>query len=91
MDSPPRSRAVVIGASNLTRGFTHLCELALSRGPAPVAVMGAIGHGRSYGMTSSVLGRQLPGILDCGLWPARGVGPRRAAVRVRVVVGEGLN
>ncbi len=33
-------------------------------------VYGAIGHGRSYGSASSVLGRSLPGILECGLWAA---------------------
>ncbi|GAG37532.1 unnamed protein product, partial [marine sediment metagenome] len=30
--------------------------------------MAALGHGRSYGQTSCVLGRYLPGILECGLW-----------------------
>jgi hypothetical protein len=28
----------------------------------------ACGHGRSYGMTTCVLGRWLPGIAPCGLW-----------------------
>ncbi len=30
--------------------------------------MAAIGHGRSYGVSSTVLGRTLPGIINCGLW-----------------------
>jgi hypothetical protein len=34
----------------------------------PLDVMAAHGHGRSYGMTSCVLGRSLPGIVECGLW-----------------------
>jgi hypothetical protein len=30
--------------------------------------MAAIGHGRSYGQDSSVLGRKIPGIFPCALW-----------------------
>ena len=30
--------------------------------------MAAVGHGRSYGQTSRVLGRALPGIVQCRLW-----------------------
>ena len=30
--------------------------------------MAAIGHGRSYGLTTNVLGRSLPGIVRCRLW-----------------------
>jgi hypothetical protein len=33
-------------------------------------VLAALGHGRSYGIESRVLGRRLPGILNCGLWEA---------------------
>ena len=33
-------------------------------------VLAALGHGRSYGLESRVLGRSLPGILQSGLWPA---------------------
>jgi hypothetical protein len=36
----------------------------------PLEVMAAIGHGRSYGMTTNVLGRELSGIVQCGLWQA---------------------
>ena len=35
-------------------------------GPSEVLV--AAGHGRSYGQTSHVLVRELPGIVQCGLW-----------------------
>jgi hypothetical protein len=37
---------------------------------SPLEIVAAHGHGRSYGMASSVLGRQLPGITQCELWPA---------------------
>ncbi len=36
-------------------------------GPAPDGFC-ALGHGRSYGRTSRLFGRALPGILECGLW-----------------------
>ena len=35
----------------------------------PLEVFVALGHGRSYGRSTRMLGRQLPGILECGLWP----------------------
>ena len=46
-----------------------------SSGAGSLEVLSALGHGRSYGINSTVLGRTLPGILDCGLWEAL----RRAA------------
>jgi hypothetical protein len=36
--------------------------------PAPLEVLTAVGHGRSYGQPSQFLGRRLPGILQCELW-----------------------
>lgn len=39
-------------------------------GGGPVEALVAAGHGRSYGASSRVGPRGLPGILDCGLWPA---------------------
>jgi hypothetical protein len=45
-------------------------------------VLVAAGHGRSYGVPSSYFARELPSILECGLWPelARGETPLRALV-----------
>lgn len=37
-------------------------------GVTELDVLGAFGHGRSYGMTSTFAARTVPGILDCGLW-----------------------
>jgi hypothetical protein len=48
-----------------------------------IEVVSAFGPGRSYGMDSWLVGRRLPGILGCGLWPAlRGLprAPTRAIV-----------
>jgi hypothetical protein len=66
----PSRRVVLLGASNLTRGISTVVETASRVWGRPLDVLAALGHGRSYGMASSVLGRTLPGILQCGLWPA---------------------
>lgn len=67
--SPPR-RVVLLGASNLTRGISTVIDTARQVWGAPLEVLAALGHGRSYGLGSSVLVRRLPGILQCGLWDA---------------------
>jgi hypothetical protein len=61
---------VVIGASNLTRGMDVVVKTARAVWDQPLEIYAALGHGRSFGMTSRVLFRQLPGVLDSGLWPA---------------------
>ena len=63
-------RVVLLGASNLTKGIGTVVETACRTWGQPLEVHAALGHGRSYGRTTSLLGRQLPGILECGLWPA---------------------
>ena len=81
-DFPPR-RVVLLGASNLTRGFSTAMELSRQIWGGPIEILAALGHGRSYGIASSVLGRRLPGIIQCGLWEAlnqRPVAPTAAVV-----------
>ena len=63
-------RLVVLGASNARRCLPTIFSAARAVSGTPVTVYGAIGHGRSYGSQSNVLGRALPGILECGLWAA---------------------
>lgn len=64
-------RVVLLGASNLVRAPWIVVETArLVLGTEELEVFGAYGHGRSYGMTSTFLGRSLPGILASGLWRA---------------------
>lgn len=58
---------VVIGASNVTLGLPVIWR-ALSQRPGPTRLFVAAGHGRSYGMPNTVLGRTLPSILECRLW-----------------------
>ena len=62
-------RVVVLGASNLARGFPTVVETAQRAWGRRLEMFVALGRGRSYGRSTRMLGRQLPGILDCGLWP----------------------
>jgi hypothetical protein len=65
---PPQHRAIVLGASNVTMSISTVVETACRAWGRPLDLLAAIGHGRSYGAASSVLGRTLPGILECALW-----------------------
>lgn len=66
--------AVLLGASNVARclpaalGETR-AALARRHGDSEARILVAAGRGRSYGQPSGLLGRVLPGILSCGLWP----------------------
>ncbi len=62
------ARIVALGASNLTRGFQTIVSTARSAWGPEVQVLAALGHGRSYGVSSRVFFRTLPGILESGLW-----------------------
>jgi len=64
----PSRRVVVLGASNVVRCVSTVVETAQLVLGGPIDLLAAIGFGRSYGTTSRVLGRSLPGIVDCGLW-----------------------
>lgn len=61
---------MLLGASNLTLAFPLVVGELQSRLRAPIEIVAALGHGRSYGTSSSVFFRELPGIDVCGLWPA---------------------
>jgi hypothetical protein len=65
---PTIGRVVALGASNLTRGFqTVISSARVAWGPG-VEVVAALGHGRAYGSRSRFLVRELPPILESGLW-----------------------
>jgi hypothetical protein len=66
--APPATRLVALGASNLTRGLQAVVSTARRTWGPEVEILGALGHGRSYGVESRVAFRTLPGILECGLW-----------------------
>ncbi len=61
-------RVVLLGASNLSQGIATVVQTAQNVQRQSVEVLAAAGFGRSYGMDSCVLGRTLPGIIQCGLW-----------------------
>ncbi len=85
-----RSRVVLLGASNLTMGFRTAFALCHRLMPGPLDVLTAMGHGRSYGMTSRVLARELPGITECGLWPTLAARPPVPTIALATDVGNDL-
>ena len=89
---PPQRRVVLLGASNLMRGISTAIESAhLACGPAaPLDVLAAFGAGRSYGTTSNVLGRRLPGILQSGLWQALRARPPLPTTALVTDIGNDL-
>jgi hypothetical protein len=64
----PRRRVILLGASNLVRSFSTIVETVRQTWHEPIEIMAAIGHGRSYGQNSQVLGRKISGIFSCALW-----------------------
>lgn len=87
--SAPR-RVVLLGASNLTRGISTVVDTARQIWGAPLEIFAALGHGRSYGMTSAVLARRLPGILQCGLWDALSALPPAPTAALVTDVGNDI-
>jgi hypothetical protein len=83
-------RVVLLGASNLTRGISTVVETAQGILGSPLEVLAALGHGRSYGMTSRVLGRELPGISRCGLWNALAARPPAPTAALVTDIGNDL-
>lgn len=59
---------VIIGASNVTFSLPVIWSTLRHSLTEPFRLIVAAGHGRSFGMPNTVLGRTLPSILDCGLW-----------------------
>lgn len=68
--SLPDRRVVLLGASNIARSLSIVVDSARNAWGSPLDIIAATGHGRSYGMSSRVFGRTLPGILQSGLWEA---------------------
>ena len=67
-NTPSSIRVILLGASNLTRAISTVVGTAQAMLGSPLELFIAMGHGRSFGRTSRVLGRTLPGIDECGLW-----------------------
>ena len=89
-DRLPSQRVVVLGASNVMRGLGHLVDEARATWGAPSDLLVASGYGRSYGTRSRVLGRTLPGLLDCGLWQALSERPALPTAALLTDVGNDI-
>lgn len=63
------SRVIILGASNISLGWSSLLRVLQDQLSAPLEIYTAHGMGRSYcGIRSRFLTTQLPGILSCSLW-----------------------
>lgn len=70
MAKPQKAHQTVIllGASNLSRAFPTALNCLQQGFGSPLVVHAAMGHGRSFGGWSQIVGRALPGIINCDLW-----------------------
>ena len=64
----PTRRVILLGASNLVRSLPTIVNTVRRTWCEPIEFMVAMGHGRSYGNDSVVLGRKISGIFPCALW-----------------------
>lgn len=64
----PGRMLILIGASNVTFNLPDIWRGLVADQPTRLLV--AAGHGRSYGMPNTVMGRTLPSLLECSLWKA---------------------
>ena len=84
-----RRRAVVLGASNVSRGLARLAAVVRARAGVPLDLFVAAGHGRAYGVNSRVWMRRLPSILSSGLWDALDREPAAGAGSAALVTDAG--
>jgi hypothetical protein len=87
---PPTRRVVILGASNVTLGLSTVVEAARNAWGRPSDLMIAAGHGRSYGLSSSVLGRRLPAITSCALWDQLAERPELPTAALVTDIGNDL-
>lgn len=87
---PPARRVVLLGASNIARSLATVIANAEQVLGEPLDILAAFGHGRSYGQASCVLGRTLPGITECGLWPALAARPPLPTYALLTDIGNDL-
>jgi hypothetical protein len=90
MPAPLRHRFVAVGASNLTRMALALLDAARAVAGGPVEAHMALGHGRSYGQPSRVLGRGLGSIVDSPLWSTMATAPKLPTTALLMDVGNDL-
>ncbi len=88
--APLPQRMVVLGASNVFRGVSTIVETSQGLLGTPLDLVAATGHGRSYGLASTVLCRTLPPILNCGLWAALESRPAVSTTAVITDIGNDI-
>jgi hypothetical protein len=86
----PNRRVILLGASNLVRGLSTLLNTAAAIWGSPLDVLAAFGHGRSYGLRTTMLCRELPGIAECGLWAALARRPPAPTAALITDIGNDL-
>lgn len=86
----PTRRVILLGASNLVRSISTVVETTRQLWREPVEIMAAIGHGRSYGQDSRMLGRKISGIFPCPLWKDLQSRPALPTVALVTDVGNDL-
>ncbi len=86
----PPQRVVILGASNVLRSISTVLATAERLRGQPLDFLAAAGHGRSYGLTSRVLGRSLPAIRACALWETIFRRPQVPTVSLVTDVGNDL-
>lgn len=86
----PERRVVVLGASNVTRAISTITRTAERLWGAPLDLLTALGHGRSYGWRINLLGRALPSIESCALWPALARRPPAPTAALVTDIGNDL-
>jgi hypothetical protein len=69
-ETVPAHRVILLGASNVARALPTIVDTARRRCAGPLDLLAACGNGRSYGLRTAWFGRELPGIVPCGLWDA---------------------
>jgi hypothetical protein len=86
----PTRRFILLGASNVTISFGTIVATVRRVWGEPVEIMAAIGHGRSYGQSSRVLGRKISGIFPCALWQDLEARPALPTTAVVTDVGNDI-
>lgn len=84
------SRLILVGASNLARGCLSLVDTARGASGGPVEVHAALGRGRSFGIPSRLLIRQLGSIEGAPLWPHLAAAPPLPGTALVMDVGNDL-
>ncbi|MBI2480154.1 MAG: hypothetical protein HYV60_16445 [Planctomycetia bacterium] len=86
----PHRRVVLLGASNIARSLSIVFDSARQAWGSPLDIVAATGHGRSYGLSSRILGRTLPGILQSGLWEALAARPPAPTAALLTDIGNDI-